>query len=123
MLFGVPFTVVLFVLGRCAPTGYRLGAAGLEVERRAGAHVIPYRRIRAVDREPRTLGGLSLLGSRGIFGHFGRFWNVRLGTYRLYLANRDSVVWLATDDGWVGLSPDRPDEFVERLRARLAPAR
>jgi hypothetical protein len=45
---------------------------------------------------------------------------MRLGFYRLFLTNRDSVVWLATDDGWVGLSPARPAEFVERLRSRLA---
>jgi len=38
-------------------------------------------------------------------------------------ANRESVVWLATDSGWIGLSPDRPDEFVDRLRRRLESCR
>ena len=62
---------------------------------------------------------MSVFGSRGVFGRFGRFWNASLGFYRLNLSNRDAVVWLATEDGWVGLSPDRPHEFLERLQARI----
>lgn len=118
LFIGLPFTVVLFVIGRYAPTGYRLTADGVHVERRAEALVIPYRRIRSVDQTPRQVSGMSVFGSRGVFGRFGRFWNTSLGFYRLYLSNRDAVVWLATEGGWVGLSPDRPDEFVERLHVR-----
>jgi hypothetical protein len=123
LFIGLPFTLALLIIGRFAPTGYRLAADGVHVERRAGFKVIPYRGIRGVDQEPRRVGGLSVAGSRGIFGCFGRFWNGTLGFHRLFLTNRDRVVWLATTDGWVGLSPDRPDEFVERLRGRLAPGR
>ena len=117
---GLPFTLMLFVAGRFAPTGYRLAGDGVQIERKAGAKVIPYRKIRGVDREERRVQGLTLLGSRGVFGRFGSFWNSQLGVYRLYLSNRENVVWLATDGGLVGLSPDRPEEFVERLRSRLA---
>jgi hypothetical protein len=117
---GLPFTLVLFVAGRFAPTGYRLAGDGVQIERKARAKVIPYRKIRGVDREERRVNGISAMGSKGVFGRFGRFWNPSLGIYQLYLSNRENVVWLATDDGLVGLSPDRPDEFVERLRGRLA---
>jgi hypothetical protein len=120
LFMSLPFSVVLLIVGRFAPSGYRLAGDGVHVERRAGAKVIPYRAIRAVDRERRPLAGLSVFGSRGVFGTFGRFWSSRLGFHRLFLSNREGVVWLATADGWVGLSPDRPDEFVERLRAHLA---
>lgn len=119
----LPFTLMLFVMGRYAPTAYRLAPDGVRVERRAGAVVIPYRRIRGVDQESRPVAGMSIFGSQGVFGRFGRFWNLRLGMYRLFLTNRDAVVWLATDDGWLGVSPDRPDEFVDRLQARLAATR
>ena len=119
IFLSLPFTLMLFVTGRYAPTGYRLAADGVHVERRAGPRVILYRRIRAVDRAPRRVHGLSVLGSRGVFGRFGSFWNPTLGFYRLYLSNRDAVVWLGTEDGWIGLSPDRPDQFVERLGVRL----
>jgi len=119
IFLSLPFTLMVFVLGRYAPTAYRLGADGIRIDRRAGPVLIPYRRIRGVDREARPVVGVSIFGSRGVFGRFGRFWNMRLGMYRLFVTNRDTIVWLATDDGWVGLSPDRPDDFIARLRARL----
>ena len=118
----VPFTLALWVFGRFAPAAYALGADGVQVHRRAGVLVIPYRSIRGVDTRVRTLTGLTMFGSRGIFGHFGRFWSPRLGHYRLYLSNSRDVVWLATDDGWVALSPDRPQDFVAHLLTRLPSA-
>jgi hypothetical protein len=119
MFVPLPFALMLFAAGHFAPNGYRLGPDGVHVERRAGARVIPYRSIRSVDREPRRLQGMSVTASKGIFGRFGRFWNSSVGFYTLYLTNGDNVVWLATDRGLIGLSPDRPDEFVERLGRRL----
>ena len=120
LFFSVPFVLVLFVTGRYAPTGFRLAADGVHVERRAGAKVIPYRTIRAADDAPRSAAGLSVIGSRGVFGRFGRFWNGSLGHYRLFLTNGHGIVWLDTVHGWVGVSPDHPQQFLEELRARLA---
>jgi len=120
IFLSLPFAVVLFVTGRYAPLAYRLAADGVHVERKAGPKVIAYRAIRSADREPRQVQGMSVFASRGLFGRFGRFWNTQLGHYRLYVTKPEAVVWLATDDGWVGLSPERPDEFLERLRGRLA---
>jgi hypothetical protein len=119
LFLNLPFAIMLFGVGRYAPTGYRLAPDGVHVERRAGPKVIPYAAIRGADREPRPLRGVSVGASKGVFGHFGRFWNGALGFYRLYLTNRDGVVWLDTAGGWVGLSPERPDDFVARLRTRL----
>lgn len=119
LFLGLPVTLALFVLGRLAPTGYRLAGDGVHVLRRAGPRIIAYRAIRAVDRAPRPLRGISFTATRGIFGHFGTLWNTSLGFYRVFITNSDSVVWLETSDGWIALSPDRPDEFVDRLRARL----
>jgi len=119
LFLGLPFSLILFVLGRLAPTAYRLAPDGVHVERRAGDKVFPYGVIREADRQERPVGGLSVAASKGVFGRFGRFWNLRLGFYRLYLSNTRGVVWLHTDDGLVGLSPDRPDEFLARLRGRL----
>jgi len=118
IFLGLPFTLVLFVAGRYAPNAYRLATDGVHIERRAGPKVIPYRTIRNVDREPRPIGGVSVLGSKGVFGRFGRFWNPTLGSYQLWLSNTHGVVWLHTTSGWVAVSPDRPDDFVDRLRAR-----
>ncbi|MBI3637063.1 MAG: hypothetical protein HY216_12775 [Candidatus Rokubacteria bacterium] len=120
LLVGLPFVGLFFWMYRVAPRGYRLAPDGVHVERRARPVIIPYRGIRAVDRTPRTVSGVTMFGCKGPFGRFGSFWNLRLGFYRLYLSNTLAVVWLTTDGGFVGLSPDRADEFVERLRARLA---
>jgi hypothetical protein len=119
LVIGLPFTLALLVMARLAPAGYALAADGVHVERRWRPRVIPYHAIRAVDRRPRRVGGLSVTASKGIFGRFGLFWNTELGFYRLFVTNTDALVWLDTTDGLVGLSPDRPDEFVARLQARL----
>lgn len=116
----LPFLIMLLIASRYAPSGYRLGADGVAIERKAGPKVIRYRDIRTVDRERRSIKGLTFGGSNGLFGRFGRFWNPRLGIYRLFLSNTSAVVWLATSEGWVALSPDRPDEFVAAVQARLA---
>ena len=120
LFVGLPFSLALWIVGRFAPAGYRLAPDGIHVERRAGDKVIPYRRIRSVDRESRPIRGMSLMGTKGVFGRVGKFWNATLGVYELHLANADGVVWLETDGGLVAISPDRPDEFVDRLKARLA---
>lgn len=119
MFLSLPFAVILFVIGRYAPQGYRLAADGVHVERRAGPRVILYRTIRSADRVARPLAGISVTASKGLFGRFGRFWNSTLGSYRLFLTNRDTVVWLQTTTGLIGISPDRPDEFVALLRTRI----
>ena len=120
LFVGLPFTLAIFLAGRYAPSAYRLAGDGVHVERRAGPRVIPYRRICSVDRDPRPIARITVFASKGVFGHFGWFWSRALGVHRLFVTNRESLVWLGTDDGWIGLSPDHPDEFVDRLRARLS---
>jgi len=119
LLIGLPFLLMLLVLSRFAPSGYRLGVDGVHVERKVGPKVVRYRDIRTVDQTRRSLKGLTFGGSNGLFGRFGRFWNPRLGFYRLFLSNTASIVWLGTSDGWVAVSPDRPEEFAAAVRARL----
>jgi hypothetical protein len=119
LFLSLPFWLLLLVFARYAPSGYCLTRDGVHIERKAGPAVIPYARIRAVDRLPRPVTGLAFAASNGLFGRFGRFWSLRLGFFRLFLANTQDVVWLTTDDGLVGLSPDRPDAFIERLALRV----
>jgi Bacterial PH domain len=120
LLLSLPFSAMLLVAARYAPRGYWLAPDGLHIERKVGPKVIRYRDIRDVDRGPRSVRGMTFGGSNGLFGRFGRFWSPRLGFYRLFLSNTHAVVWLSTSTGWVGLSPDLPDEFCARLATRLA---
>jgi hypothetical protein len=119
LFLSLPFTGMFWIASRLAPTGYRLGVDAIHVERRGGRTAIPYQEIRAVDRDARSAKGLTCMGSNGLFGRFGSFWNPRLGIYRLFLSNTDTIVWLGTARGWVALSPDRPDEFCARLAPRI----
>jgi hypothetical protein len=50
---------------------------------------------------------------------FHDVWRPGLGAHRLFLTRRGNLVWVQTEKGWLALSPDEPDAFVERLRARL----
>jgi len=120
-VIAVPLALTFSLTARYAPRGYRLDSDGLHVERRASDLVVPYASIRSVDRTRRGLLGIGA-GSRGFLGYFtlGRAWRPGLGRYRLCLTNRRDVVWVQAADGWIALSPDRPDAFVERLRARLS---
>jgi hypothetical protein len=119
LFVALPFALLLLAVARLAPTGYRLAADGVHVERRAGPKVIRYAVIRGVDREARPLAGLSVTASKGVFGRFGRFWNSTLGFYRLYVTDAERVVWLRTTEGWIGLSPEPADAFVTALRSRI----
>ncbi len=47
---------------------------------------------------------------------------VGLGAGRLLVTNSYDVVWLKITRGWIALSPERPADFVARLRPRLAAA-
>ena len=116
LFLSLPFTGMFWFASRFAPTGYRLAVDGIHVERRGGGRrLIPYGEIRGVDQQRRSTSGLTFMGSNGLFGRFGSFWNPRLGFFRLFLTNTNEVVWLSTAGGFVALSPERPDEFCARL--------
>jgi hypothetical protein len=117
----LPFVVIFGATARLAPKAYRLASDGLYVERRGASDVrVAYRLIRSVDRERRSLLGLGA-GSSGFLGcfTFGRAWRPGLGRYRLLLSHARAAVWLDTSEGWIAISPDRPDAFIAGLRARL----
>src|SRR5437763_12906703 len=63
--------LVLFVVGRLAPVGYRLAPDGVRVDRRAGSTAIPYQTIRSVERGPRGFGGVMLLAPAASSGASG----------------------------------------------------
>ncbi len=124
LFIGLPFMGIIWVASLYAPRGYVLAPEGLRIERRAGDIVVPYAAILDVDRAQRGLSGVGP-GSNGFLGWFtfGRAWRFDHGRYRLCLTNRRDAVWIRTTGGWVAVSPDPPDVFVERLRARLATRR
>lgn len=122
VIFPLPFLGVVWALQGMAPAGYTLEVRGVRLERRWLSRRLPYSAIRAVDRNPRPIGGLLALGLNGLFGSHGLRWNPRVGLHYLAITNTADLVYLETSRGLVVISPTRPDELVTALRARLPAA-
>jgi len=120
LILPLPFLCGLWMLQGLAPSGFALTAAGVRLERRWLSRVLPYAAIVACDREPRRVGGLLAVGLNGLFGSHGWRWNPWTGWHYLAITNTSDLVHIRTRGGLVVISPDRPDEFADRLRARLA---
>jgi hypothetical protein len=107
-----------------APRGFTVGAGMLRVERNAWRGVeIPLASVRATGLLPpeSVRGALRLLGTGGLFGHYGLFRSSALGRFRLYATRSDGFVAVRTAGGLFVLTPDRPEAFVEILLG-VAPA-
>lgn len=61
-----------------------------------------------------------LLGNGGLFGWIGTFSNKRLGTYRAYVSNRYQCVILELENKKIVISPDSPDEFINKIEEKKA---
>lgn len=120
LILPLPFLLGLWLLQGFAPAGFTLEEDGIRIERRWLSRLLPYATIRAVDREPRSLGGVGAVGLNGLFGSQGPRWNPRTGWHYLAITNTADLVYLHTTGGLVVLSPSRPDEFAARLGRRLA---
>lgn len=119
LILPLPFLGALWVIQGLAPGGYTLEDDGLRLDRRWAPRLILYDRIVRCDRQPRPIGGLLAAGVNGLFGSHGSRWNSRTGWHYLAITNTDDLVFLETRGGLVVISPDRPDEFVSALHARL----
>jgi len=111
---------VLAMAWLLAPRGFALRGRDLLVERR----LRPVR-IRLVDIHSvgqlapgEAARALRLGGNGGLFGHYGRFWNRRLGSFRLYATRRSGLVRVDTAEERFVLSPADPEAFVEAVLAR-----
>jgi hypothetical protein len=104
----------LWLARALAPRGFTVGARAIRVERTLGEVIIPLDRLRSIARFPGPLPGLvQLLGSGGVFGYYGSFWNRSLGAFLLHATRRADLVLLDTDRERFLLSPDPAGPFVE----------
>jgi Bacterial PH domain len=121
VILPLPFLGALWLVQGLAPAAYTLSERGVLIERRLWPRLIPYRDIRAVDREPRPIGGLLAFGVNSLFGSRGPRWNPRTGLHYLAITNTSDLVFLHTRRGLMVISPRRPDEFARELTRRLTP--
>jgi hypothetical protein len=114
----------LVVAWALAPAGYAIEAGRLRIDRPLRAIEIPLASIRAAAALPDGAfsGSARIAGSGGLFGYYGRFWNRRLGAFRLYATRRTGLVAVDTDGDRFVLSPEPPARFLEVLRSRAPSA-
>jgi hypothetical protein len=103
-----------------APAGYAVEAGRLRIERPLRAIEIPFASIRAATALPdgALSGAARIAGSGGLFGYYGRFWNRRLGAFRLYARRRIGLVVIDTDRDRFVLSPEPAGRFLDALPSR-----
>jgi hypothetical protein len=113
--------LVLFAAFRQAPRAFTVSDAGVAVERRAGALLLPLASIReAALLDPAV--SLRRVGAvHGLFGYVGDYDAAGLGRVRLHGTRDTGRVLLRTDSGLVVLTPSDPGGFVAEVRRRIAP--
>jgi hypothetical protein len=119
LILPLPFLGGLWMIQGLAPSGVRLEADGVRLERRWLGRLVPYRVIARGHREPKRIGGLGAVGLNGLFGSYGWRWNPWTGWHYLAFTNTRDLVYLETAAGVIVISPSEPDRFVAQLQARL----
>jgi hypothetical protein len=119
LILPLPFLGILWAIQGLSPSGFTLEDRGVRLERRWLSRLVPYTSILDCDRRSRPIGGLLALGLNGLFGSHGWRFNPRTGWHYLAISNTSDLVYLTTTNGLVVVSPSEPDQFVERLRARI----
>lgn len=104
-----------------APKGYALSDAELLIDRKIKPVRIPLREITEVRALEDGLfrGSLRLMGTSGFYGHYGLFWNRKLGKFRAYVTRTKDLVAVRTEKGLFLLSPDDTKDFTISLNALL----
>lgn len=104
-----------------APSGFAVSPASVIVRRPVGQVEIPLASIREVHAFEGSLrqGAVRTFGTGGLFGVYGRYYNDKLGHYRMYGTRTDGAVVITTEDGTVVVTPDDIEGFVRDVSGRL----
>ena len=103
-----------------APKGFWLDDERVTVERPLFPIKIEFKKItgvRAIPKEALTRAA-RVMGNGGLFGFYGVFRNKELGSFRLYATDRSKGILIEADKKYI-LTPDRPEDFLALLEARL----
>ncbi len=101
--------------------GYVLDADSIRVLRPGWKTTVKLAGLRSATRNADAMSrSIRTLGNGGLFCIAGVFHNNTLGTYRAFATDPARAVVLKFQDRTVVLTPDRPDEFVAKIRAMHA---
>ncbi|HNW44362.1 MAG TPA: PH domain-containing protein [Elusimicrobiales bacterium] len=102
-----------------APRGFALNDIELVIDRPMRPVTIPLSSVTEVRRldDSELKGTLRAMGASGFYGHYGWFWNKRLGKFLLYSGRLKDLVLLRTHTGVFVLGPEDTESFAADLRA------
>jgi len=106
----------LFILAGYAPRGFVVDANGISIVRRNRKTVVlPAQEITSLTAiDGKVLDGcIRVWGTGGFFGSWGYFSCPKLGSFRAYMTNRESLVLIrAAHEGLLVVSPDSRADFI-----------
>ena len=106
----------LFILAGYAPRGFVVSADGISVVRRNRKPVVlPAQEITSLTAiDGKDLNWcIRVWGVGGFFGNWGYFSCPKLGGFRAYMTNRESLVLIRTaHEGLLVVSPDSREDFI-----------
>jgi hypothetical protein len=111
ILVGLSLAALHAWLRRIEPRSYVVEDHGLSILRRSAA---PRRFVGALEKSHRGVLGWRVAGDGGGYGYLGRF-RAEGRTVSAYVTDRARVVLLEVGGTALALSPDDPDDFVERV--------
>ena len=108
LLIGILFTI----------RGYIVTGDTLLVQRLFWNTRVSLANLRSVEADPKSMAKtIRTWGNGGMFCFSGMFRNKKLGSYRAFVTDPKRSVVLKFSDQTIVVTPDRPEEFVARIKA------
>lgn len=115
IIIGILFSCLFY-----APTYIEATETELIIHRVLKNKVIPYNQITEAERCVPSTGGLRLCGSGGLFGYWGYFNDIIIGSYFGYFGNKDQCILLKLKGGkkYV-ISCENPNVMLQEISKNL----
>lgn len=120
LLLLIPFAVILAGTKAYAPYGIGIRNGKLIVFRLIGPlsyDLLKLKSVKRVQNLREELGlALRMWGTSGLWGSYGKFWSKKVGNFNVHITRNDKLTFLEFTDGKkLLLSPDKQNEFIQRI--------
>lgn len=114
-----PNILIIFIMSFCSfytIRGYTLTDNAIFVHRLLWSSKISLKGLESAQYEPDAMrSSIRLFGNGGLFSFTGIFRNKKFGMYRAYVTDQRRTVVLYFHKSIVVISPDDPNEFIDRI--------
>ena len=73
--------------------------------------------LKAISNEE-IVNSIRTLGSGGLFGYLGKFWNKKIGKYSMYATNLNELIFIRTNRRTYVFGCKNRDEFIESVKLK-----